>query len=167
MLLYDFTEERKANYKQISGKYCIIYSYDINMNDIETVQAIQQYAKDKGLKIYSVGYYHKWCDKNISLSPLELFAYFENAECVFTDTFHGTVLSLVCNTQFVTKISGNGNKLGFLLNQYGVADRRAETFSEITEITSKKIDYEVVNSRIEEIRKQSLDYLKTAIGGNA
>ena len=165
VLLYDFVEERKLEKRPTDKKYCIVYSYDNNMNDKETIDAICAYAKEHDLDVYSVGYYHKWCDKNINLSPLELFSWFENAECVFTDTFHGTVISLVSNTEFVTKISGNGNKLSFLLEQYGVTDRRAATFVDIPQITSEKIDYETVNSRIKEIRDYSLEFLSSAIGG--
>ena len=109
------------------------------MNDDETVNTIRNYAKKCDFEVYSVGYYHKWCDKNINLTPLELFPWFENAECVFTDTFHGTIVSLVCNAEFVTKISGNGNKLGFLLEQYGVTERRVATFADIPKSFLKKL----------------------------
>ena len=165
VLLYDFREERKAGKRPTGKKYCIVYSYDNHMNDKETVSAIRAYAGERGLKVYSVGYYHKWCDRNINLSPLALFAWFENAECVFTDTFHGTVVSLACHTEFVAKVSGNANKLAFLLGQYGVEDRRANTFGDIPKITSRKTDYAAVNRRIEEIRAHSLDFLTSALGG--
>ncbi len=164
VLLYDFVEERKSKKRPTYKKYCIVYSYDNNMNDKETTNAIRTYAKEHDLDVYSVGYYHKWCDKNINLSPLELFEWFGNAECVFTDTFHGTVVSLVSNAEFVTKISGNGNKLAFLLDQYEVTARRATTFGDISKITSEKIDYETVNRRIEEIRARSLNFLAAALG---
>ena len=164
VLLYDFAEECKSKKRPTDKKYCIVYSYDNNMNDKETIDAIRTYAKEHDIDVYSVGYYHKWCDRNINLSPLELFSWFGNAECVFTDTFHGTVVSLVSNTEFVTKISGNGNKLAFLLEQYGVVDRRAATFGDIPKITSEKIDYETVNRRIKEIRDFSLDFLVSALG---
>lgn len=166
VLLYDFVEERSVAKRPTEKKYCIVYSYDNNMNDDETVNTIRNYAKKCDFEVYSVGYYHKWCDKNINLTPLELFPWFENAECVFTDTFHGTIVSLVCNAEFVTKISGNGNKLGFLLEQYGVTERRVATFADIPKIISEKIDYTVVNKRIEESRTQSLDFLKSAVGGS-
>lgn len=165
VLLYDFVEERKLKKRPTDKKYCIVYSYDNNMNDRETVDAIRTYAKKHDLDVYSIGYYHKWCDKNINPSPLELFPWFEYAECVFTDTFHGTVISLAGNTEFVTKISGNGHKLGFLLEQYGVENRRAAAFEDIPKITSERIDYEAVNRRINESRTRSLEFLTAALGG--
>ena len=164
VLLYDFADECKDEKRQTNKKYCIVYSYDDNMNDNETINSICAYAQKNNYDVYSVGYYHKWCDRNINLSPLELFEWFGNAECVFTDTFHGTVVSLVSNAEFVTKITDNSNKLAFLLEQYQVTDRRANTFGDIPKILANKIDYEVVNRRIKEIRMNSLEFLASALG---
>lgn len=164
VLMYDFKEEWKSVCApRIGKKYCIVYSYDNNMNDEETVRAIKAYAKENGLLVLSVGYYHKWCHKNINASPLELFSWFKNAACVFTDTFHGSVISLVCQTEFVVKISGNKNKLEFLLEQYGVLARRVSSFEEIPKVVASPIDYESVNRRIEEYREKSTAFLKSAL----
>lgn len=164
VLLYDFSTERKENIVNVGKKkYCIIYSYDERMNDKETVEAIKTFAKKRGLKIYSVGFYHKWCDKNIQVTPLQLFSWFENAEYVFTDTFHGSVLSIVSNANFFAKISGNKNKLAFLLQQYGLEDRKVGSFSEAESLSEQSIDFDKLNNRIKEIRKQSDKYLRTVL----
>ncbi len=169
VLLYGFNEQQSekalAEFKQRQkDKYCIVYSYDYNMNDDVTVNSIKEYARKRGLKIYSVAYYHKWCDKNIQISPLDTFAWFANAEMVFTDTFHGSVISLTTGTQFVSQIRGNANKLAFLLEQYGVTERKAVDFSHIEEIVSTPIDYDVVGKTILKIRQDSMAYLRNALG---
>ena len=168
VLLYGFQEEQKDELllefkNKNSEKYCIVYSYDYNMCDDETVEAIRQYARKRNLKIYSVAYYHKWCDKNIQVAPLEIFKWFANAEIVFTDTFHGSVISLTTGTQFVAKIKGNANKLSFLLEQYGVAERKVDTFMNIEKVVETPIDYERVNRTIENIRIQSKMFLENAL----
>lgn len=168
VLLYSFekfySSEIKTSFRKIHyERYCIVYSYDYNMNDEETISSIKDYAKDHNLKIYSVGYYHKWCDININLSPLDIFKWFACAEMVFTDTFHGTVISLVTESQFVSMIRGNGNKLEFLLNQYGVADRRVSSFTDSSRVTVNPIDYSVVAKKKREIQDESLRYLAMAV----
>lgn len=164
VLMYDFADEWKAAVLPgAEKKYCIVYSYDNNMNDSDTVEAVRAYAAKNGLRVYSVGYYHKWCDKNINVSPLELLAWFKKAECVFTDTFHGSVLSLVSNTEFVAKVSGNKNKLEYLLEQYGVSDRKVASFKEIPVVTATKINYTAVNERIAELREKSKEFLVSAL----
>ena len=145
-------------------KYCIVYSYDYNMNDELTVKAIKEYAYKHKLKVYSIGYYHEWCDNNIQVPPLDVFKWFTNAEMVFTDTFHGTVISLTTRTQFVAQIRGNANKLSFLLKQYGVSDREVRDFSYIETIVTTSSDYSVVDRTILKIRQDSMDYLRKALG---
>ena len=164
VLLYDFNLEKEENKVRFGkNKYCIVYSYDERMNDTETVKAIKVFAKKRNLKVYSVGYYHKWCDKNIQVDPLELFSWFENADYIFTDTFHGTVLSIVCNTEFFAKISENQNKLGFLLQEYGLESRKIESFLECEILSDQRIDFNVLNDKIKAIREKSLKFLKDAL----
>ena len=169
VLLYGFEKQQQeevqaAFRKQHPEKYCIVYSYDYNMNDKTAVGAIRAYAKKHDLKVYSVAYYHKWCDKNIQVSPLDVFQWFANAQMVFTDTFHGSVISLTTGTQFVAQIRGNANKLSFLLDQYGVPERKISCFSMVEEVAATPIDYSVVNQTILEIRHQSEAYLRKALG---
>jgi len=166
VILYDFSKERvkHQNCAPAKTKYCIVYSYDNHMNDPETVKAIKQYAKLHRMKIYSVGYHHKWCDRNIHASPLELFDWFEKAQLVFTDTFHGTVLSLVTGSQFFAKIGTNQNKMMYLLTQFGVQSQLVSSFNEVNGEAERRIDYDVVNERIREVKRASLDYLKRALG---
>lgn len=168
VLLYDFPDQLKTDVieefkSEHPEKYCIVYSYDYNMNDNQTVKAIKEYASKRGLKIYSVGYFHRWCDKNIELDPLDVFKWFSCSEIVFTDTFHGSVISLETGTQFISQIRGNGNKLAFLLEQYGVANRKVSNFSDIEEIAKTPIVYDVVGKTIFDIREESMQYLSNAM----
>lgn len=118
VILYDFSTTRKK-IKPIKDKYLLLYSYDKNMNAFEEVEAIKLYARNKGLKVVSAGTYHKWCDKNINCDPLEWIEYFRNAEEVITDTFHGTVLSIITQKKaLILRRSINSNKLTSLVNEY-------------------------------------------------
>lgn len=169
VLLYGFPEEQNdeifsAFKKECKEEYCIVYSYDYNMNDELTVRAIREYARKRNLKIYSVAYYHKWCDKNIQVAPLDIFKWFANAKMVFTDTFHGSVISLTSGTQFISQIRGNANKLSFLLEQYGVSERKVKDFSYIEKIAETPINYKIVDKTILKIRQDSMTYLKKALG---
>ncbi len=164
VILYGYKEEQEKLERKIKKDYLAIYAYDNNMNDPDEVKKIKDYAKKNDLMIVSVGYYHKWCDKCVDGSPIDILAYFKYATCVVTDTFHGSVMSLITNTQFVTKIRTNGNKLFDLLSRYELTDRMIEDFSEIDEKTQEKIDYGKTNSLLEESRKASLAYIKMCLG---
>lgn len=160
VILYGYPTEIN-NYKPKEEKYMLVYSYDRNMNDAMEVAQIKAYAKKRGCKIYSIAYHHKWCDKNINADPIELLGWIKNAEMVITDTFHGSVISMITGAQFCAKLRGNQNKLRFLLEQYGLSDRIINSFDEMESI--EKIDYTIVNQVISEQRNHSIDYLKKAL----
>ena len=162
VILYGYKQEQNIHVP-VKEKYILVYAYDRNMNDEAEVAAIKKYAADKELKVYSVGYYHKWCHKNINVTPNELLGYVKNAEMVITDTFHGAVLSIVCNTQFVVRLRENSNKLGFLLKEYGLESRIMDTFDNLPQITRDPIDFLKVNLIVEEKRRLSMNYLRSSL----
>ena len=168
VLLHDFSKlfskERVERFRQAHPeKYCIVYSYDYNMNDDATVNSIRKYADKRGLKVYSLGYFHKWCDENPNVSPLELFLWFKCSDMIFTDTFHGSVISLATQSQFVSLIRNNQNKLAFLMQQYGVGNRVTAEFADIESIVAVPIDYNVTGKTIVRIREESKKALIEAI----
>lgn len=162
VILYGYKNEMNQFKPSVQG-YIVIYAYDNRMNDAAEVQAIKAYAKERGLKIYSVGYYHKWCDRNIDASPVELLGWIRNADLTITDTFHGSVISIICNTPMAVKLRDNANKLAYLLSEYGLSDRIMDSFNDLGKVTKLFIDFEDVNRRLEEKRMASLQYLKSAI----
>ena len=168
VLLHDFSKlfskERVERFRQVHPeKYCIVYSYDYNMNDDTTVNSIRKYAEKRGLKVYSLGYFHKWCDENPNVSPLELFLWFRCSDMVFTDTFHGTVISLSTEAQFISLIRNNQNKLAYLLDQYEVTERKTDDFSDIEDIDLSPIDYEIIGKNIKRIKYESKSILEQII----
>ena len=118
VLLYGYKKELTQLSKINLRPYLLIYAYDSNMNDATEIRAIRKYAKAHNLQIISAGFYHKWCDKNINVDPIRLLSYFRDAHRVITDTFHGSVMSILTNAEFAVKLRGNGNKLGNLLEEY-------------------------------------------------
>ena len=166
VILYGYMEEisRAKAKKSRNEKYILVYSYDKTMNDSADVAKIKAYAKEKGLKLYSVGFYHKWCDKNINVDPLDIFDWFVGAEEVITDTFHGAVLSIVSNSKLLVKLKPeNRNKLLFLLREYGLDNRVLDDFSKLHEVSQKEIDFDKVNALVVQKREDSMNYLKGAI----
>lgn len=108
----------------------------------------------------SIGHYFPWCDKTIVPHPFEVLAYFKNASCIVTDTFHGSVFSIKFNKQFCTIVRGmNSNKLTHLLEQFGLDNRIANDVSKLPSIMDTKIDYDPVNVRIAEEKTRSIAYL--------
>lgn len=163
VILYGYEEEMQS-FTPPMKDYILIYSYDKNLNDAAEYNHIKAYAEKHNLKVVSVGYYHRWC-KRIDASPFELLGWIKNARLVVTDTFHGSVMSIICNTPAVVKLRGNQNKLQFLLSEYGLLDRTISDFSEMEGVADKSVDFDKVNAAIQERRAASMKFLDDALAG--
>lgn len=165
VILYGY-EKEMTEFVPTEKDYIVIYSYDKNMNQPEQIEAIRNFAKKNGCKVYSVGYHHKWCDKNIAPTPNELLGWIKNAKYVVTDTFHGSVISIICNTPMLVKLSGNQNKLKFLLTEYGLTGRIMEDYTQLDEVAANSVDFDHVNAVISERRQASMNFLEAALKTN-
>lgn len=104
--------------------YMLVYTYPGRINDEREISAIVEYAKKYKLKLISIGHYFPWCDKTLVLHPFEVLAYFKNASCIVTDTFHGSVFSIKYGKPFATIIREmNSNKLTYLLKKFKKSQR--------------------------------------------
>lgn len=164
VILYGFENEiLRAREEKIREKYILLYSYDKNLNDKKEVRIIKKIAKENHLKIWSVGYYHKWCDRNIMCTPLEIFKYFCNAEFVITDTFHGSVLSIITNTPISVILKNKNQKVEFLLEHYQMSERIVSKIEDLEKNYVRDYKYNEVNKLITQDRQESYNFLKNCI----
>lgn len=147
-------------------KYLILYAYAGRISS-EEAKWIKEYAKKRNLKIYSIGGAQKFADKFIDCSPFEVLAYFKNAEAVITDTFHGSIFSIITHKQFATIIRksdgenyGNEEKLTDLLERVNLTSQMTTDMNSIGSILDKHIDYRGVEEILSAERKHTQEYLK-------
>lgn len=164
VLLYGFTEEIKQLKRVNLPPYLLVYSYDNRMNTSEEVTSIKKYARSKGLKIVSAGFFHKWCDYNVDVDPINLLAYFRDAFEVVTDTFHGCVMSIITEAIFAVKTrESNHFKLSNLLNEYGLESRIFQDWNSLESSMIEEIDFVNVNREVVWRRNISLNKLTNMI----
>lgn len=162
LLLDEFPEDVK--YKRLPYKYVLIYAYTRRIGDEKEIAAIKRFAKSHNLKTVCVNCFQTWADKFIVSSAFALLQYVRDAECVITDTFHGTVFSIRNNVPFVTITrKSNENKLKFLLKQFELSDRELKDVNDLPKIFDKAIDFDAVNEKLACERKKSTVYLKRQI----
>ncbi len=157
----------KVPVKGINRKYMLIYAYGRNMVEENEVRAIKAYAKKHNLITVSAGTYHKWCDRNIVCDAYEWYSYFENAECVLTDTFHGTVVAIKnhCKLAVYIRKTINAFKMTSLLESTGLESIKLDEISEknMKKVFAQKTDYEAVDNKISKMIKESEKYLSEAL----
>lgn len=165
VLLYGFVKELKQNkYKVPDKNYLVVYAYDNSLNDSAEVKKIKAFAIKHNLKIVSPGFYHKWADINLNVNPLELLQVIKKAKYVITDTFHGSVMSILLNTPFAVKLRDkNINKIGYLLESLGASNQKIEDFSDLEKVLLTPVDWKNINKNIEVLREQGMNYLKGVI----
>lgn len=146
-------------------KYVLVYQLH---NDKRVGEYAAQVAKSFGLPLIRVSaLFHQisregkfvWCP-DIG----KFLSYIKNAECMITDSFHGTAFAINFNTPFVEVLPNNktGTRNMSILKLTGLSDRILSDDKDIT-LAKEKIDYSKVNQIIEEKRKDSLNVLKNMI----
>jgi len=160
VILYGYQEEIAGFERPTLPPYLLIYAYDNNMNDAEEVAKIKVFAKERNLKIVSPGFYHEWCDLVVNAAPMEILRYFKYAEFVVTDTFHGTVMSLITNRNFAVITRANKNKLVNLLEEYDQIGRIMTDETTLNGLYEHPIDYKCVNAEMAHRRMEGLNFLK-------
>ena len=141
--------------------YMIVYSYQDRINDTKEINAITDFAKKKGLKLISIFCRYDWCDKAIlPNSPIDVLQWFKFANCIVTDTFHGTIFSIITESKFATIIrTSNYNKLDYLLNSLNLSKHETDITS-LHSVLTVAPDYTTCNSILEQKRKETTEYLR-------
>lgn len=164
VLLYGFKNEIDNLTAPPVSDYLLVYAYDNRMNTPEEINSIKNYANSKGLKTLSPGFYHSWCDYNIDVDPINLLSYFKYAKEVVTDTFHGSVMSLITGAKFAVKTrESNHLKLSNLLKEYGLENRIFNDWASLSATMTPEIDYLSVNTEIQRRRNDSMNHLHSII----
>ena len=167
VLAYDFIGQCKRIPVTVpESNYLLLYGYSGRFSR-EECKEIRKYAKQRGLKIFCIGGVQDCCDKFIDCDPFHVIAYFKNADCVITDTFHGTILSVITHQRFVTFVRssgyGNSEKLMDLLERLGLKDRTCNDINLLAEINDNPINYRHTDDVIGLERKRTYDYLSKEI----
>lgn len=99
-------------------------------------------------------------------------AVFRNAEEVITDTFHGSIFSVITHRPFTTLIRksvgnsyGNEEKLSDLLKRLKLADRMTTKIEDAENINEKTIDYAKVDELLKAHREVAKEYLRKNLEG--
>ena len=152
--------------------YILYYSLD-GINDmIKRMPILKEFSNiwNMDLQIVTPFSYLPCKDKSVSIhpeyGPLEFMNALLNAEVVITDSYHGTILSMNFNKNFFSlcKKGGAEFRKTDILNRVGAENRAIFDINDIFRKKSENIDYCVVNSNIEKLRKESKEYLIKALG---
>ena len=147
---------------QTEVPYLLVYNHK-ELGPIQK-QVIRDIADSKGLKIVAIGDAWDIADENlISIHPGEWIGYFKHASYVFTNTFHGTIFSLLFKKDFTVFVGeGKRNKVFDLLTPLDLERRIITDGTDVCTIDSSKIDYGFVYKQLNPQIDDSKEFLAKA-----
>ena len=164
-------EKLLINRNNINNEYIFLYLLTPNDKYIEKVKEI---AKRENLNVKvvltDIGPYNTGFEELSDVGPLDWLALIKGAKYVFTDSFHGSIFSIIFNKQFILFKRFNDMKKGSensriinLSKKFGFEDRIADENTKIGSITP--IDYTIINKKMYEERIKSQKWLLNALAG--
>ncbi len=166
VLIYDFFTKEKISDMVDEKNYMVLYGYTGRFS-VDECKTIRSFAKERKLKILCIGGVQHCCDRFVDCSPFEVIAYFKNAAAVITDTFHGSILSIITHRKFAVFVRdagyGNAQKLLDLMKRLKLESQIVSDISCLSDVLKKTPVYVAVDSIIAKERDQSYSYLKCQI----
>lgn len=160
----------------IKDKYILCYFLG---NNIEHRKFAERLKEKTGYKIVSLNHadeYVKYSDifadeTPYDIGPAEWINLIRNAEYVCTDSFHGTVFSLINNAKFFTferysnknsKVSTN-SRIYSLLEIVNLKERILSGTENVDDVLKYNIDFDKVNTKLADFRNESRAFLEKAL----
>lgn len=166
-LLLDSTFWSKLAKPIKKKKYVLVYQLH---NDKHVGAYAAQVAKAFGLPLIRVSAsFHQisregefiWCPE-----IGKFLSYIKNAECMITDSFHGTAFAINFNTPFVEVLPNNktDTRNVSILQMTGLSDRILKDYTDTT-LAWRKIDFLSSNRILKKERENSIHILRKMIEG--
>lgn len=159
LLLKKSDYEKLAHPRILKKKYAFMYTI---AGERHLRKFAEQYCKDNGLTLVDSkksGVFFK------NTSPKDFLSFIQHADCIFTNSFHGTALSIMLEKQFVTEIQTKTSlniRSYDLMRKLGLQDRDIDS----TGFASRdSIDYKDVKRKLNKLRNASEDILREIIAG--
>lgn len=143
--------------------YIIVYGYKDRITE-EEAKEINRFAEKEGKRVITIGQKQRLEWEHIQPSPFEVLAYFQHADYIITDTFHGSVFSIKYGKKFATIIrEANVQKLTDLLERFSLCDRIVTKIQDLESVLKKEIDVASVQEKIKKEVEKSMQYLEKSI----
>lgn len=164
-----------SDYKKIQRKTCVktkpfIFCYFLNVSH-KYRQVVEKYAEEKNLDIIGVSAKKDdgdWMNIQNGIGPREFLYFIDKAHTVFTDSYHGTIFSLLYHKNFYTfeRFSADDpicqNSRIYQLDKYfDIKSRIIVPKTALSE--AMPVNYGEFEEKLIVLRKKSFDFLEEAL----
>jgi hypothetical protein len=158
-------EWRRLGSKKFDKKYVLIYQIH---NDKRIGKYAKEFAYRRGLPLIRVSqnFHQILREGKFKYLPdlVEFLSLIDNAECLITDSFHGTAFAINLNTEFVEILpnTNTSSRNMSILRLLGLTNRIVNDMSYFS-LVDKGIDYVGVNQKLDVEREKSFEILNSFI----
>lgn len=164
-ILHSNYDEFTKKLKQRNEVLC----YSLSLSNGPKLKAMRDISKFIGAPIRWMGkpFYVKGTKYTYFPDVYNWFRLIASSRFVLTDSFHGTVASLLCHKPFAVMYEENGlsSRIVDLLTIVGLQERMYFSYEDFanSDAWKKEIDYKDVDSRLKKYRDSSWNYLRDVI----
>lgn len=173
-LLLTASDWKELESNRIAFSFPYIFSYTLNSSK-NYLRLMLRYAREKGLHVLNVSPMPSLVRDPLivdvcNAGPREFLYLLSRATCVFTNSFHGTAFAINHHRPFFS-----------VLNPYSPTNSRIKSISELLSLQNRvfmddtasvqdlnevsDVDYAAVDSRLDALRKSSMEFLGNALNG--
>jgi len=149
-----------------SPRFKYVLVYDI-FRDPVTVGVSNLIAKELNCKIISYSLkkgFINWYRSFSADNPAQFLGLVRNAEFVITNSFHGTIFSVIFNKPFFTiPHPTRGNRMIDLLNDLHLDDRIISRIEDVKD-RDRNISFEDAYGKLSQLKAQSIHFLEKSLG---
>ena len=157
-----------AKLEKITTKEKYLLIYQMNKSDY-LYKVAKHIAKKKFLKIIEINnnlYDYKFHGHKTyySCSPEKFLSLIKNASFIVTNSFHGTVFSLIYEKPFtVVKSQSRNSRIVELCERFSVENKIIDTGAALDSIDLSPIDYDVIERKMYCFAEESKQYLSISL----
>ena len=131
----------------------------------ELKEAIKKLAREENLSIVATYYTHSWADENITfLEPQDWLGLIRDATYVVTNTFHGSVFSIMLEKAFVVDYNNKIRlKTADMIEAMGLSCRILHDPESLKTKLNANVDYRMARSFQKQQLKKASDFLQVAL----
>ncbi len=150
-----------------------VFCYFLGTNE-DHRKAAEEFKNKTGLKLVTCPFLDNFIERDLKFGDIQMFdmdaADFVNlirhAEFILTDSFHGSVFSILHHKRFLTfnrfhaGVNSRNSRIDSLCTLLGLSNRRYD--GDVMAVQGL-IDYSRVENRVNILRNESIEYLRTAL----
>lgn len=167
---------RQASITGLKGEYIFYYSLGKRKDNVEFVKLLKQEMEAKMVSILHPESYNSPEERIADVyldgvGPAEFLSLILNAKYIITDSFHASVFSILFRKKFIvidryydSDTMSRNSRIETLLQTFHLEERQCKTHNEqALKVIYKDIDWKNVHIALERARKQSKNYLISAM----